>query len=762
VYRLLSVLLALLPLSASGRERLKAAIYTRFGGFFRASHNYADWLRIHVAELEEATQGLPLAEPSEPDEPRFRALLAARLLARGSAGAPLSGDPCIVVPVYRGRAETLACLASVLESTPSAHLVVVDDHSDDRELSLRLRLLAEAGAFELIRNPRNLGFARAANIGIAAAPGCDVVLLNSDAEVHGDWLTRLNRAAHSASDVASVTPLSNNGDITSYPRWRQDNHRRFEVEDACIDEMASEANAGRWIETPTGVGFCLYLRRACLDEIGSLDERFADGYGEENDWCRRAAGSGWRHLIAADVFVRHYGEVSFGASAGRRRKKSFELLKQRHPDYEDQVKAFSALDPVFESRLALDLARLRRMAPHPPPAPSILLVHHGWGGGVQTHVALMAERLMQEGVNVFWLQPGANVTGATGDTRVATARIGSPQRAGLPNTEALDLSVRHSEIASCLRLLDIRHVHLHHVADFGDAGIEQLQRLILALGCSYDVTLHDYMSYCPRFQLIDQSGHYCGEPELAACERCVATGGAALDAHFVLHWRERWRSVLAGARRVFGPTPEVIERVRHHYPDARYCERPHPEAIVPQLPPPARRVPGEPLRVAVPGAIRAQKGFDALIGCAQDARKRGLPIEFVVVGYTADDGAARASGIRVTGRHRPEEADEALASAHCHVALFLSRFPETWCFTLSSAFRVGLFPLVPDMGALGTRVRAAGFGEVFPFDLLDDPCALNDRLLEVAIPENTEHLSGWLEAGQYPTLLRDYYDQLEL
>ena len=34
----------------------------------------------------------------------------------------------------------------------------------------------------------------------------------------------------------------------------------------------------------------MYLRRAALDEVGLFDaQAFPQGYGEENDWCRRAA-----------------------------------------------------------------------------------------------------------------------------------------------------------------------------------------------------------------------------------------------------------------------------------------------------------------------------------------------------------------------------------------------------------------------------------------------------------------------------------------
>ena len=39
--------------------------------------------------------------------------------------------------------------------------------------------------------------------------------------------------------------------------------------------------------------------------------RFGRGYGEENDFSMRAAGAGWRNVLAGDVFVYHEGAVSF-------------------------------------------------------------------------------------------------------------------------------------------------------------------------------------------------------------------------------------------------------------------------------------------------------------------------------------------------------------------------------------------------------------------------------------------------------------------
>jgi GT2 family glycosyltransferase len=140
-----------------------------------------------------------------------------------------------------------------------------------------------------------------------------VVLLNSDTEVANGWLDRLQHAACSAPDVGTVTPFSNNATICTYPYegWTGDVPGSLGL--AGLDTLFATVNRGRTANLPTAVGFCMYIRRACLTQTGYFDEeRFGRGYGEENDFCMRAAAAGWRNILAADVFVYHKGSVSFG------------------------------------------------------------------------------------------------------------------------------------------------------------------------------------------------------------------------------------------------------------------------------------------------------------------------------------------------------------------------------------------------------------------------------------------------------------------
>ncbi|MEM7054612.1 MAG: glycosyltransferase, partial [Pseudomonadota bacterium] len=108
---------------------------------------------------------------------------------------------------------------------------------------------------------------------------------------------------------------------------------------------------------PTAVGFCMYLRRACLDQIGDFDEQaFGLGYGEENDWCMRARSAGWKHVLCDDAFVAHEGNASFGPLGMQPGEQSMQRLLQRHPRYATLIQDFIERDPLAEIRERVLLA----------------------------------------------------------------------------------------------------------------------------------------------------------------------------------------------------------------------------------------------------------------------------------------------------------------------------------------------------------------------------------------------------------------------
>ena len=276
-------------------------------------------------------------------------------------------DPMVevIVPVYGGLPHLQACLASVMAARCNSpwHLTVIDDASPDPTVGRWLREFAALHPeTTVLTNARNLGFVGSANLGMRLAGRRDVLLLNSDTEVADGWIDRLRRAADSGSRVGTVTPFSNNATICSFPNFCEPNALPTGQTTASLDRLFSRLHAERTIEVPTAVGFCMYIRRDCLDETGLFDaETFGAGYGEENDFCLRASARGWRHLHALDVFVRHAGGVSFSNRQQALQAQALAQIRRLHPQYEDLVHAYVQRDPARPYREAA-LAEVQRLA----------------------------------------------------------------------------------------------------------------------------------------------------------------------------------------------------------------------------------------------------------------------------------------------------------------------------------------------------------------------------------------------------------------
>ncbi len=618
----------------------------------------------------------------------------------------------VVVPIYRGLAQTLACLDSVLATVPPGTRVhVVDDASPEPDLAEAVRALAARGRIRLVRRAENRGFPAAANAGLRAAGRRDAVLLNSDTLVPPGWLERLREAAYSAPDAGSVTPLSNDATLASYPE--PGSSAPDLAGTRALDRIARRANRAVTAEVPTGVGFCLYLRRDCLDSVGLFRELpFAQGYGEENDWCLRARALGWRHLVAAGVFVAHVGGQSFGAAREHLMRRNLAVLNRLHPGYDALIAAHAAADPLAPARRRMDALRWRagrRRA-------SAILITHAGGGGVDRAVAQRCEALRREGLRAIVLRPkGTQCRIEDGEGHYPNLLYRLPQEL--------------SRLAALLRADRPAHIELHHQLGHDPAVLG----LAAALGVPWDAYIHDYVWFCPRIALLSYGRRYCGEPEMAGCEVCVTDLGSHLEEPIAVRdLIARSARVLGGARRVIAPSADAATRMRRHFPPLRPVVAPWERE--PSRHPTLGRAVGRrkaPWRVTVVGAIGPEKGYEVLLACAHDARARGLALEFVVVGHTEDDARLLAAGpVFITGRYEEAAAVALIRDQDADLAFLPSIWPETWCFALTRAWEAGLPVAAFDLGAPAERIARTGHGWLLPLGL--SAAAINAALLRFA------------------------------
>src|SRR5262249_39906984 len=134
----------------------------------------------------------------------------------------------------------------------------------------------------ILRNDVRRGFTHSVNRGMRESSG-DVVLLNSDTIVTPRWLETLTAAAMSSPKIGTATPLSNHATLCSVPRGFEENLLPIGFDANAFAALVERVSVREYPRLPTGVGVCLYIRRAVIDEIGLFDEvNFPLGYGEEN------------------------------------------------------------------------------------------------------------------------------------------------------------------------------------------------------------------------------------------------------------------------------------------------------------------------------------------------------------------------------------------------------------------------------------------------------------------------------------------------
>ena len=121
-----------------------------------------------------------------------------------------------------------------------------------------------------------------------------------------------------------------------------------------LDHAAAMANATTVVDTPSGIGFCLYITRRCLEAVGGLSERFERGYLEDVDFCLRARERGFRNVCASSVYVAHHGSKSFKQQKRGLVLHNLGILDDRFPSFRKECLAFEAADPLRPVRSKLE------------------------------------------------------------------------------------------------------------------------------------------------------------------------------------------------------------------------------------------------------------------------------------------------------------------------------------------------------------------------------------------------------------------------
>lgn len=207
------------------------------------------------------------------------------------------------------------CLDSVRKCTDHVHyeIIVVDNASHDDSVRM---LKSEYPSVRLIVNESNEGFSRANNKGIRVASGKFILLLNSDTFIEGNVFFNLVEFMKEIPEVGICSPaiLNLDGevqtmrtcDITPFQSFKRIiNCYTIEQDRRLMFDEKKDV-----IEAEIVAGVCFMVRGKVFREVGLLDENYFM-YNEEDDFCRRARGKGWRIAYLPSIGIYHHRGGSY-------------------------------------------------------------------------------------------------------------------------------------------------------------------------------------------------------------------------------------------------------------------------------------------------------------------------------------------------------------------------------------------------------------------------------------------------------------------
>lgn len=339
----------------------------------------------------------------------------------------------------------------------------------------------------------------------------------------------------------------------------------------------------------------------------------------------------------------------------------------------------------------------------------VLVLHHPRGGGSSRFLAKYEAHLMRRGIYPLRLRLLSKSTSIA----VCEDDAGS--------AHVFDLAMEPDQIIDFAKRIGVKRILVNHVIDMPTGIFDWIIALARALEAPIAIVLHDYFALCPRVNLVDANGRFCGIATPEQCVACVSADGGEIGAAKVTTWRSDFLQFLSHAEEVIVPARDAAERL------SPFLQRPlkiWPPDDDAETPPLRLRDIGanEPLRIAIIGGIDAAKGSRPLLELARAASTAKAPLSLSLIGSSDRDRHLRAAGVAILGRYRDVDLQTRINEVDPHVVFLPSIWPETWSFVLTHALQAARPTVVFDIGAPAERLRSLGRERfLLPYDLISRP-----------------------------------------
>ena len=241
----------------------------------------------------------------------------------------------IVIPTYNAHEWIQGCIDSIRLHRPAPptdyEIIVVDDLSSDDTVAI---VRGQFPDVQLFANQKNIGFGKTVNVGLKAARGEYILVLNNDTWMHEGALDALVAFLDTHPEVGIVGPkvLSGDGSLQQQCRRRIPTPtaallyfsgvaRMFPKNPKIAGYLMTNADETQTTEVDAVSGACLMVRRSVVDTIHGFDPEYYL-YGEDMDFCWRTKLAGWKVMYHPNAVITH-----FGGQGGTGKKKIYATIE---------------------------------------------------------------------------------------------------------------------------------------------------------------------------------------------------------------------------------------------------------------------------------------------------------------------------------------------------------------------------------------------------------------------------------------------------
>jgi len=593
----------------------------------------------------------------------------------------------IIIPVYNDFKKLERLLESIKKTNCSYNIYIVDDCSTDKEiLPLLQELESNNSNITLIRNKKKLGFVRSVNIAIEQSKN-DVVIVNTDVVLPDYWLERIIEPLVYHDEIATATPFTNNGNICSFPNFCESNDLYMEK---CLDDidLAFSKIHPRFTIIPTGVIFCMAMKRSVIDKIGGFDEEnFNNKYYAETDWCQRAIKAGYINVIVENLFVWHKPKTNPLSSESKSllttgKKKLLEI----HPKYDEDNDYYYRSNPHKHIRNYIKWELLKK-----DQLKYYIAFNHDWGGGADMYLTNKFDQLNSKGIGTLSIKYNI-VNGLFLEHYYKTT------------TTSLYFKT-FTDIDDYIKNLSVHKIIINELVTF--RNIKETQKFILKLkqkhSCETLYLVHDFYCICPSVNLLDSNNKHCWFPKKRQCNNCHtfnSNNNAFVQWNgSISSWRTMWKKFLSNCDEIRVFSNNSKKYLNYYYKKLSITVVPHKINYINHI---CETKKDDIITIAFIGNLTYSKGGDIVCEMSDIIKKKQINARIIVVGHNLQK--YQCKNVEFYGSYDRENLGKILEEYNTDIITITSIWPETFSYTTEEAMALNLPVACLNIGAPSERV----------------------------------------------------------